>query len=450
MKQVREFTLPAYLLACIVLGGSSQAIWGALALQLMAIAILAWAVVERGPKLVGSERMLFLFSFLLLALFLLQLIPLPPNLWSRLGGRALITNGYRTLGQSPPWLPLSVAPYDTLTTSLTLLPPLAVIAAVLKLRAYRTEWCAAAILVGTLGAVLLGFVQVTIGKSGDASWYIYAETNVGSAVGFFANRNHMGTLLLIAVAFIPPLFFIPSNSRGSNIVALRIMGASALLVLLLGIAMNGSLAAVLLSVPVLFASASALPAFGRARRLLASLAGVALIAATIFLAASPVQPKVTGETFASIEGRQEIWKLARRVIQQTFPTGSGFGSFEKLYASAEPPTSVDPTYVNHAHNDYLEVALEGGIAAVLLAGAFVLWWLTRAWKIIASPHLNPFEFVATIASGAILAHSLVDYPLRTSAVAAIFAFCVSLMGVSARRHSQSGFGAAESRRLPPA
>ena len=38
-----------------------------------------------------------------------------------------------------------------------------------------------------------------------------------------------------------------------------------------------------------------------------------------------------------------------------------------------------------------------------------------------------------LASGAILAHSIVDYPLRTSAIAALFAACVAMMAQAQAR-----------------
>jgi multidrug efflux pump subunit AcrB len=71
-----------------------------------------------------------------------------------------------------------------------------------------------------------------------------------------------------------------------------------------------------------------------------------------------------------------------------------------------------------------------GIAALLLVAAFLVWWgaaVREAWRDGGSRVVR----AATIASAAMLGHSLVDFPLRTTAMAAVFAFCVALM---ARRH----------------
>jgi hypothetical protein len=43
-----------------------------------------------------------------------------------------------------------------------------------------------------------------------------------------------------------------------------------------------------------------------------------------------------------------------------------------------------------------------------------------------------FAKAATIASAAILAHSIVDFPLRTAAIASVFATCLASLPQSAR------------------
>ncbi len=63
---------------------------------------------------------------------------------------------------------------------------------------------------------------------------------------------------------------------------------------------------------------------------------------------------------------------------------------------------------------------------MLLIGFFA-WWIRRASAIWRSAVADRFAQAATIASAAILVHSLVDYPLRTAALSAIFAGCLALM-----------------------
>lgn len=423
---LRQLVVPTFLFLALVLGGSAQSVWGVLALQLLASGIIAWAVVAPAPGGQGGTTLLLL-SIATLAVIGLQLLPVPPEVWTQFPGRAVVAEGYRVLGRELPWLPISLAPYATLQTILFLLSPIAVLVGVLHLRAYSDSWAAAALLVTTLLGILLGYLQISTGKFGQSAWYLYEETNVGSAVGFFANRNHMGTLLLMALPFVAALFFARFKKERKHTVPLAILGGAGVLTILLGIAINGSLAAVALAVPVVAASATLVSLLGRFRVIVLAAAGVALIGALIVLAESPVQPKVTGESTASFEGRQQIWSTTADLIGRTFPVGTGFGTFERVYPLAEPHGMVTNTYVNHAHNDFLELVLEGGLAAIVLFLVFLVWWARRAVGIFAAPATDRFAMAAVIASGAALAHSVVDYPLRTSAIAVVFAFCLALM-----------------------
>lgn len=434
-QTLRRLVVPVYLILCLTLGGSGQALWGNLTLQLLAVLLIAWAISYPLAPLNGASRALLLLVTLTLALIGLQLIPLPPELWTDLPGRNLLVSGYASLNQQLPWLPISMTPYETLSSALFLLPPIAVILAVLRLRAYRETWVAASILVGTICAILLGVLQITSGRSNESGWYLYDITNVGSAVGFFANRNHMGTLLLLAIPF--SLAIVARAKDRKNGLPLMIVSGAALLLMFAGIAMNGSLAAVVLSVPVLFASALLLPGTSRFRTVGLSAVAIGFIAAVLYLANSPVQSKLTGTEIASITGRVELWKGTMPAVAATFPVGSGFGSFVKVYRAFEDPMTVGRTYVNHAHNDYLEILLEGGMAAALLIIAALIWWITRSVRVWTSAH-SFFPRAASIASAVIILHSIVDYPARTTAIAAIFGWCLALLARGSSEPVQTG------------
>ena len=58
--------------------------------------------------------------------------------------------------------------------------------------------------------------------------------------------------------------------------------------------------------------------------------------------------------------------------------GSGVGSFQRVYRHFEDHSAVTRTFANHAHNDYLELALETGIPGILLLVLFFYWWGSRA------------------------------------------------------------------------
>ena len=83
--------------------------------------------------------------------------------------------------------------------------------------------------------------------------------------------------------------------------------------------------------------------------------------------------------------------------------------------------------VNHAHNDYLEVLLELGVPGGLLILTFLAWWGRRAVQIWRSGSTTPFAWAAMVATATLLAHSIVDYPLRTAGLGSVFIACCVIM-----------------------
>ena len=154
MTNVRQTVAPAYLFLCIVLGGSAQGIFSNLALQLAGVGIIAWALLTRIPlKDSRPARQLGWLASAAATLVLLQLLPLPPVVWSHLPGRQFIVDGFRLLGQPLPWMPLSLAPADTIATAMAMVPPLAMLALILRLGAYRDSWLLIALLCATFISV---------------------------------------------------------------------------------------------------------------------------------------------------------------------------------------------------------------------------------------------------------------------------------------------------------
>jgi O-antigen ligase len=414
---------------CLVAGGSAQGVWANMVLQLIALAIIAWAAAVPGPALARPARHLFLILLAALALIVLQLIPLPPSVWPSLGGRQELANGYSVLGISVRSMPVSLAPYQTLVTLLTLLPPLAMLCAILRLQAYRASWLVLAVLAGMFAGIMLGVLQVASGEPLNSPWYLFAETNWGVATGFFANANHMATLLIVSLPLLAAL--IAAARRGSlqRYSSLLAVGAGAALVVLVGLVLNGSLAGYLLVLPVLAASALIVLSPRRGlQRAAIILAGISLVGAVGALESSSLRPNgFSSEAALSVQSREDILKTTFAASRDFLPFGSGVGTFRRVYDLYENPDRTTKTYVVHAHNDYAEVMLEAGVPGIVLIVVFLLWWGAAAWRAWRSPEAAPYARAASIASAAILAHSLVDFPLRTAAIASVFAMCLALL-----------------------
>jgi len=131
------------------------------------------------------------------ALPLLQLIPLPPALFAVLPGRGALIDGLRAAGVTPQFHAFTLNAFATERALWGLLLPLSLYSAALRLdRTAQRRLLVLALLLGVVSACL-GFAQA-VGNV-DSSLYLYEFTNRGEAVGFFANRNHLAALLVVLV-----------------------------------------------------------------------------------------------------------------------------------------------------------------------------------------------------------------------------------------------------------
>jgi O-antigen ligase len=223
-----------------------------------------------------------------------------------------------------------------------------------------------------------------------------------------------------------------ASARGTNRQrnsAIMAVVAAITILIFVGILLNRSLAAYGLTPPVL--AASALILLGqrsRWRRWTMLLAALLLIGAVVALATSSIEGgQFQTDAPTSVKSRQEMLATTARALRDFMPWGSGLGSFRTIYQLYEDPAQVGDTYVVHAHNDYVELALELGVAGILLMIAFLAWWARSSWRAWSHADAAPYARAASIASAAILVHSLVDFPLRTAAIASVFAMCLGLL-----------------------
>lgn len=431
-RRASQAVAPIYLFLCLVFGGSVQGIFANVVLQLLGLGLLAWvAIVPSTNEPSALERQLRILILLSLGLVAIQLVPLPPSIWPHLGGRETFEAGYRLLGIAVPWLPISLAPYDSIATVLTLIPPLALLAVVLRIGA-RPLWLVAALLAALVAGILVGVLQVSSVGPAGSPWYFYADTNVGSATGFFANADHMATLLVISIPFLAALLGAARAARTglphySGVVAVVVAVA---IVVAVGIVLNGSFAGYGLAVPVAFMSIFLVFRPGSRARLWAGIGALALVGGGVAaLFSMPIGGNLihTSE-HRSIGPRRQILSTSLVATRAFMPLGSGLGTFPRVYALYEDHDRLDPTTsVNHVHDDYVELALETGVPGVLLLAMFLIWWARaalRTWRISDS---GPFARAAVIASAAVLVHSIADFPLRTAAISTAFAMCVALL-----------------------
>lgn len=176
------------------------------------------------------------------------------------------------------------------------------------------------------------------------------------------------------------------------------------------------------------------------RRAAPVLAIAAAIGAAVILPRADAFDRLYSTSVAE-ETRIAFVPTLLRVAADFFPFGSGFGSFDPVFRFYEPDDLLARTYLNHAHNDLLELVITGGLPALLVAFAFLFWAARRCLSTVRHDRNSRRGRFATLASVIIvlaLLSSLVDYPLRTPAFAMIFAFACGWLGAGRGRDSADG------------
>lgn len=435
----------ATLIAAFLLGGASRADVQSLIifrpLSVLVFGVALWLFFS-GRASSGSR----FFLVALTAIFTLvavHLVPLPPEVWTQLPGRAFIAELDQLTGVGPVWRPISLAPWATWNAFFSLFAPATMVLIALQLRGHelsRMRQLALA-LVGFSAA--LGLAQIM--SSATSPLYIYDVTNIGSAVGLFANRNHSA----LALACMLPLLAagVPQREEKSRegIMGRIGMGLAITIVVLALILAVGSRAGLLLALLAgalsLMLMLDSVRHFDRRRVLVFSAFGVAAIGLTLFLGYNASRALALGRVFEGLddEVRLGYWKTSYDIAMLYFPVGSGMGSFEAVYRLHEPSAVLALPYVNHAHNDWIEIVLTGGLPAVALAIVLAVAW-GRASFMVWSRSAPPIRELRNARAGSIILlligiGSVVDYPMRVPSIACLAALAAVWLhfGVRARQ-----------------
>ncbi len=136
-----------------------------------------------------------------------------------------------------------------------------------------------------------------------------------------------------------------------------------------------------------------------------------------------------------LEARGALW-LAGREMFLDFPlTGAGFGAFPEVFFRYTPPGAL--ARFAQAHNDYVEVLLEGGMIGMALLAWLIVGFSVRAWRGLLA--LEPAERLVPlgvlIGVSALSTHAFFEFPHQMPGNALLFvtmcAFLVPADGRSA-------------------
>jgi O-antigen ligase len=167
----------------------------------------------------------------------------------------------------------------------------------------------------------------------------------------------------------------------------------------------------------------------------AGVATLALLSALfiVWLGISPAIERFSQLTREQIsrDRRVSMYRDTWRIFQDHRWLGTGAGTLEAAYPRYE--SYYDGLRVDHAHNDYLELLAETGLAGGLCGAAFVglLVWRGFSNFQAARSQLGQALYAGTMVSCVgLLLHSFVDFNLHIPANGLLFLLLASLAGAS--------------------
>lgn len=428
-----------------------------LAVLLMLGSRAALAVPRGAAAPLADHRLVasLLASPLLIAL--VQLTPLPADWWARLPGHARYVEALQAVGIPPGrWRPLSISPDATAASLLAGIPLAAafLLGYLASIRQFRLLM--QIVVVVAFGQVLLGLLQAS---GGEHSPFYFGMMTFGSPIGSLGTRNEYANFLALALAgyawlaydtvryslrFQPGAPLGPGRFDIRHALALWVAGG---LVLVIGLLISRSRAGVALG----FAGATVavcvatLRVFGWSRAWRLAVPAVVLVGlgAVSLVGLDAVTGRIAGDQLQASAGfRLELWRSSWDTALAFLPFGSGWGTYDMAYRPFQPATIVG--YAKHAHMDYLQMLVEGGVVFIVFAACFAWLAARRGAALVADARrartLDRDSMLAAMCGIGLLGfllHAAVDFPMRVPANAVLAALVAGAflrpLGLAGRR-----------------
>lgn len=445
-------------------GGSRDDVQSLVILRPLAVLFGAYALTCRTREHWEGRLFPLYIAFALFVLMILQSIPLPPSIWTELPGRKIFADIADLAGIEQPWRPLTLSPSRTLNSLFSLAVPISMMMLYLNLDETHKKQAITVIIV--LAAISAAWAALQLVGSSRGPLYLYNITNNGAPVGLFANRNHQAVFLAANIVMLG--WYAGSIVPSARLAVLKFYGSiSGILVFVSLIFVTGSRAGLLFVAPAIVAAmaliyfgrytSETVPASKKARNkhsghfssrqliLFGSIAAVLAIAAlSVYFSRSLAFDRLfDGNELGEL--RVQLLPVLFAMAGDYFPWGSGFGAFEHIYRIQEPQELLKFSYLNQAHNDWLQLLIEGGLPIVLIGLTVVGFSIISLGRLLKNWRNSRYtKYTALMAASVMLffiASSIGDYPLRVPSLIAVFAVmaCVfnDAVGAVIRKETKS-------------
>ncbi len=416
---------------------------------LTALGLLFFVIclVQKKEDLYSVPGIVPLFVFLSYILF--QLIPLPPFIIEFISPAAFsIQEKVFTLTDNHSWMTLSVNHKATLSEFFRYGTYVMFYLLTVQFLKEKDTLQAVVLVIAVFGGLLAfsSILQFYLTKD-MALWFRYSPDN-SMVVGPYANHNHYAGLMEMIFPIVLALFFFyrPRIAKTSFIRGIAeilsqekanihiLIGASALLIMVSIFVSLSRGAMISMSVSlVLFSLLLLKRKISRGNTIV--IMGIVMLAS---LAISWFGWDQILDRFARLknaqgviyESRLDFWKDSKQIIDDFTATGSGLGTFIHIY----PPykSIIDNRTLSHAHNDYIELLVEGGIISFFLIAAFlfVLFYKTHRIFLTRRDAFSIYLYLGSLTAViSILIHSFTDFNMHIGANGLWF-FFVAGLGVS--------------------
>ncbi len=279
--------------------------------------------------------------------------------------------------------------------------------------------------------------------SGNKKSWVLEVANSSIATGSFIYKNHFANFLLLTLS-VGIGFLVASLSRHSattskslarNIIAALIQGKAvvriALALMVIGLVLSHSRMGnaaffMAMTVTALFALFSFKHRSGGLSILIISLFVIDIFILGAWFGIDKVTSRIEQASFNQ-ETRDEVVTYGLELVKQYPLTGTGAGSFYTVFPAVQG-ADVQLFY-DHAHNDYLQFAVEFGLPATTLLGIMVLWSLWQAIYTMRKRHNNLMKgtaFGCMMAIIGMMIHISVDFNLQAPANTIYFLVILTL------------------------
>jgi O-antigen ligase len=263
-------------------------------------------------------------------------------------------------------------------------------------------------------------------------WRPITRASHPTPLGPFVNRNDIATWLMMACPLVLgyAIARLDTRSRGSHAPDIHSLSDARTLWLATSLCLMMAALLASLSRSGLFGGAAAVLVFAALarRRLSERKLGWVLIAmigltviAMMYANLSALLQRIDDTFPSNLGGRLAVWRETWPMARDFRRAGIGVGAFERAMLVYQQSTRL--IFFNHAHDEYLQVLVEGGLLLAVPAGMAILagWWGVR--QRINADRTPVFWIRVGAASGmaAVAAQSVWDTGLRMPASAVLFA-----------------------------